>query len=260
MKYNYFFLIIIFVIQSSIIQSNQKFFKDNITKEKIKACISLHRLKFLEEKDLIDDFFKKLTKILGRDEQRVLYLALAICVDQINNEDALKINHRTENNKMIQIYNKEIKKLYDLDQYDYSNQTNNAYLFNNFIPIFDKIYEEIEEENENFFKKKYIYFIHTPLFKCFIIYTIINTIIIFAKRFNKKNKIDFDNNNEIENKNCQCTYHRLKKYKKEEEEDSNSDKEENDKKEENKNGNEVKENKVEYRKLNKKGKIGRRKF
>ena len=260
MKYNYFFLIIIFVIQSSIIQTNQKFFKDNITKQKIKACISLHRLKFLEEKDLIDDFFKKLTKILGRDEQRVLYLALAICVDQINNEDALKINHRTENNKIIKIYNKEIKKLYDLDQYDYSNQTNNAYLYNNFIPVFEKIYGEIEKEKENFFKEKYIYFIHTPLFKFFLIYTIINTIIIFMKRFKRKNKIDNDNNNDVNYKNCQCAYHCSRRYRKEEEEENISEQENNDEKEENNNENKKNGNKGEFRKLNKKSKIGKKKY
>ena len=260
MIFNPLLFIITLIFHSSVIvQTNQLFVNDYNTKQKIKACISLHKLKFSEEKELMGDFLKKMTKLLKRDEHLIIYLALAICVDKINSDDALKINHRTENNKMINIYNQEIKKFYDLDKYDYSNQTNNAHLFNNFIPVFDKIYEEIEEENQNFFKKKYIYFLHTPLFKCFIIYTIINTIIIFVKRFNRKNKIDFDNNNEIENKNCQCTYHRLKKYKKEEEEDNNSDKEENDKNEENKNENEIKENKVEFRKLNKKGKIGRRK-
>ena len=255
-KFNPFLLIIIFIILSLIIiQTNQQFINNNITKQKIKACISIHRLKFIQEKELIDYFFKKMEKILKREEQKILYLALAICVNEINNDDALKINNLIDNSKMVKLYNKEIKKLYDLDKYDYSNQTNNAYLFNNFIPVFDKIYEEIEKENKRFFEEKYIYFIHTPLFKLFLIYTIINTIIIFTKRLKKKKKII---DNEGDYKNCLSDYHCLERYKKEDEEDNSSDKEINDKNENNED--KKKESKPEFRKLNKKCKIGRKKI
>ena len=204
-------------------------------KLKVRACIKLQQKKFDENEEKINEFIKKKSEKYNLSQNKIMLLALAYCYDKISLEltnEVLKL--RLEN---INIENQEIKDIYEFENYNYDDQENNKRIFNNFIPSFEVVFKEIrDKEDREAYKDRFnIYFIHTYLFKFFVFYLIINSIIIFYIRLkNKDQYIDktynFDNNEKNNNNN--------------EKEESN-----NENKESNKDNN--------YRKLKKKTRLGK---
>ena len=79
-----------------------------------------------------------------------------------------------------------IKDIYDFEKYNYDNEEMNKKVYDEFIPFFEVVYKEIiGKEEKKLFKNQYIfniYFLNTKLFKFFLLYTLINTIIVFYIR------------------------------------------------------------------------------
>ena len=205
-------------------------------KKKVRACIKLQQIKFDGNEDKINEFINNKTKIYNLSPNKIILLALAYCYDKISLElaiDILKI--KIEN---INIEKLGIKYIYDFEDYNYNDQENNKKIYNNFIPTFEMVMKEIRDKEDKEYKNRFnIYFIHTSLFKFFLFYLLINSIIIFYIRLKSKDQIDqnnhFDNIDNNKNNN--------------EEEELNANNNENN-------------NDNNYRKLKKKKRLGKIKF
>ena len=116
----------------------------------------------------------------------------------------------------------------------------NKKIYDNFFPTFYVVYKEITDKEKKAEQDNHmIYFVHTPLFKFYILYTIINCIIVFYKRLKDPSKyVDFTSNYE-------------NKKKDEEEDEINDDNNTHKKTEESNNEN--------NRKLKKKNRLGKNK-
>ena len=80
----------------------------------------------------------------------------------------------------IDVNDAEFMKIYDYEYYDYDNIEFIKKAYKEFQPVFDIIKDEVKMQNRNFFDE--FKFEMTPLLKFFLIYLIVNTIIIFYKR------------------------------------------------------------------------------
>ena len=213
------------------IKSSQEIHELN--KQKVRACIKLQQKKFEENEDMMNEFIKNKSEVYKRTPNKVIILAMAYCYDKISYEKANEINK-------IKAYNLNITKLgiqeiYDFENYNYDDQERNRIIYDNFMPTFEVVFQEItDKEERNSVKDRFkVYFIHTKLFKFFVLYTIINCIIIF--------------------------YIRLKNQSKYTETDNYYDKEDYNKKNKN-NEEEIKEDKdYDHRKLKKKNRLGKNK-
>ena len=213
------------------IKSSQEI--NELNKQKVRACIKLQQKKFEENEDMMNEFIKNKSEVYKRTPNKVIILAMAYCYDKISYEKANEINK-------IKAYNLNITKLgiqeiYDFENYNYDDQERNRIIYDNFMPTFEVVFQEItDKEERNSVKDRFkVYFIHTKLFKFFVLYTIINCIIIF--------------------------YIRLKNQSKYTETDNYYDKEDYNKKNKN-NEEEIKEDKdYDHRKLKKKNRLGKNK-
>ena len=202
-------------------------------KQKVRACIKLQQKKFEENEEIMNEFIKNKSEVYKRNPNKVIILAMAYCYDKISYEIANEINK-------IKAYNLNVTKLgiqeiYDFESYNFDDQDKNRIIYDNFMPTFEEVFQEItDKEERNSGKNRFkVYFIHTKLFKFFVFYTIINCIIIF--------------------------YIRLKNQSKYTETDNYYDKEDYNKKNKN-NEEEIKEDKdYDHRKLKKKNRLGKNK-
>ena len=213
------------------IKSSQEI--NELNKQKVRACIKLQQKKFEENEDMMNEFIKNKSEVYKRTPNKVIILAMAYCYDKISYEKANEINKIKSYN--LNITRLGIQDIYDFEKYDYDDQEQNRIIYDNFMPTFEVVFQEItDKEERNSVKDRFkVYFIHTKLFKFFIFYTIINCIIIF--------------------------YIRLKNHYKYKETDIYFDKENNNKKNKNKEE-EIKEDKdYDYRKLKKKNRLGKSK-
>ena len=213
------------------IKSSQEI--NELNKQKVRACIKLQQKKFEENEEIMNEFIKNKSEVYKRTPNKVIILAMAYCYDKISYEKANEINKIKSYN--LNITRLGIQDIYDFENYDYDDQEQNRIIYDNFMPTFEVVFQEItDKEERNSVKDRFkVYFIHTKLFKFFIFYTIINCIIIF--------------------------YIRLKNQSKYTETDNYFDKEYNNKKNKN-NEEEIKEDKdYDYRKLKKKNRLGKNK-
>ncbi len=216
------------------IETNQEITESN--KQKVRACLKLQQKKFEENEELLNDFIKNKSEVYQRNPNKIILLALAYCYNKINYELSNQINKLKIH--YINITRLGIKNIYDFENYDYDDQEKNKIIYENFIPTFEVVFNEItEKEDKKTSKYKFnIYFIHTKLFKFFICYTVINCIIIFHLRIKNKSKYIDQTDNIFDEDNKETI-----KNQEEEKENSNNNE---------KTGN-------NYRKLKKKSRLGK---
>ena len=169
-------------------------------KEKVRACISIQQKKYEENEKKINEFINNKSEIYKQTPNKILLLAMAYCYDKISVELAKKINRI--NTKNINIASLGIEDLYNFENYNYDDQEMNKKIYDNFFPTFYVVYKEITDKEKKVEQDKYmIYFVHTPLFKFYLLYTIINCIIVFHKRLKDPSKyVDFTSNYENKKK------------------------------------------------------------
>ena len=187
-------------------------------KQKVRACLKLQQKKFEENEELLNNFIKNKSEIYQRNPNKIILLAMAYCYDKISFELSSEIN-RLKVHK-INVTELGIKELYDFEKYNYDDQERNKIIYEKFIPTFEVVFNEItEKEDKKTSKDKFtVYFIHTNLFKFFIYYTILNSIIIFYLRFKNQSKytdkddniFNEDNNNKKNNKENDSEYNNEK--------------------------------------------------
>jgi len=230
-NFSLFIIILLIMLYFQTIKSSQEI--NELNKQKVRACIKLQQKKFEENEEIMNEFIKNKSEVYKRTPNKVIILAMAYCYDKISYEKANEINKIKSYN--LNITRLGIQDIYDFEKYDYDDQEQNRIIYDNFMPTFEVVFQEItDKEERNSVKDRFkVYFIHTKLFKFFIFYTIINCIIIF--------------------------YIRLKNQSKNTETDNYFDKEDNNKKNKN-NEEEIKEDKdYDYRKLKKKNRLGKNK-
>ena len=181
-----FIIFILFMFYFQSIKSSQEI--NELNKQKVRACIKLQQKKFEENEDMMNEFIKNKSEVYKRTPNKVIILAMAYCYDKISYEKANEINK-------IKAYNLNITKLgiqeiYDFENYNYDDQERNRIIYDNFMPTFEVVFQEItDKEERNSVKDRFkVYFIHTKLFKFFVLYTIINCIIIFYIRLKNQSK------------------------------------------------------------------------
>jgi len=196
-SFNIIYLIILIIT----IKSNQ-----NITESKIKrvrACIVLQQKKFEENQELINSFLQQKSEQFKRSQNKILILSLAYCFNKITDDLAYIITSTKIQN--ININKLNIKDIYDFEKYNYDNEEMNKKVYDEFIPFFEVVYKEIiGKEEKKLFKNQYIfniYFLNTKLFKFFLLYTLINTIIVFYIRIKNSSKYIDKTNSSENNKN-----------------------------------------------------------
>ncbi len=190
--YFIYFYILILIKANSEITENKK--------ERVKACITLQKLKFKNDNKRINEFIKNKSEIYKVDNNTIVLLSMAFCYNKISAELSNKIN--AMKNEHIDIGKLGIEDIYNFENYNYDDLEINTEMFNNFYPVFEVVYKEIKEkekEKSNSIPEFKIYFLHTPLFNFFLFYTLINSIIVFYIRFKDLSKYN-DSNKEIESK------------------------------------------------------------
>ena len=201
MKYckNFLINIFSFIILFNSIKSIYNITENN--KQKVRACIILQQKKFKEDEEKVNEFIKNKSEIYKRTPNKIILLAMAYCYNKIPYELAKEIINEKVNN--IDINKPEIRQIYDFENYNYDNQEMNKKIYDEFFPVFEEVYGEITEKEDRIANKNKfnVYFVHTKLFKFFIYYTLINSIIVFYKKFkNSSNTIDTMDNWDIDSK------------------------------------------------------------
>ncbi len=186
---------ILFLILIIFIKTNLNIPESN--KERVRACISLQQKKFLENEKKINEFIDSKSKMYNQTHNKVILLAMAYCYDKMSIELAKKITGH--NSRNLNITKLGIEYIYNFENYNYDNQEMNRKIYDNFYPSFYAVYKEIIDKDKDISDPNIFsfYFINTNLFKFFLLYTIINSIIVFYIRFKESDKyIDFTKNND----------------------------------------------------------------
>ena len=192
-KFFYFIYIHILII---LIKTNSEITENK--KEKVKACITLQKLKFKKDNERMNEFIKNKSEIYKVDINTIVLLAMAHCYNKISVELSNKINEMK--NEDIDIAKLIIEDIYNFENYNYDDLEINTEMYNNFYPVFEAVYKEIKKKEKNTSIPEFkIYFLQTPLFKFFLFYTIINSIIVFYIRF-KGSSNNNDLNKDFESK------------------------------------------------------------
>ena len=232
------FLILIISINSQINKTH---------KERVKACITLHEKKFERNEQKLDEFLNNRSEIYKGNKKKLILLTMAYCYDKMSFELAKKINRINFRNLNPEELG--IKDIYDIEKYNYDDQERNSKIYDNFISAFNAVVKEIKEDEKRMSKndKFQIYFVHTKLFKIFLYYTIINSIIVFYIRLKDPSKyIDTTKNYVKNNKN---------NNKKDDEDEDSIEENTNANKDNDKTNNN--NNNDNFRKLKKKGRLGK---
>ncbi len=194
-----FFINIIFINILSLITSAKTSQKIPIpNKLRVQACMVLQEKKYGENDNILNKFLESKSYVYPENPNKIILLAMAYCYDRMSNELATRIINT--NIKKIKINNPEISELYNFEKYNYNDTQRNEKIYNQFIPVFNVVYKEItnRESYEDFWKNYKFYFVHTPLFKFFEVYLIINTIIVFYLRIKNRAKYIDESQNEEE--------------------------------------------------------------
>lgn len=169
----------------------------DLQKIKVRACMKLQSKKYNEEEEKITHFIEHMSKELNADPKQILYISLSICYKIIPEQYARYI-HKINGELNINRNNTVISKIYDFEYYNYDDIEFIKKAYKEFYPIFEIIRDELKNQKRSFEGFQF-HFTRSPLFKFFLWYFIINTIIVFYKRI--KYPPDFiDNGNEDKNK------------------------------------------------------------
>ena len=181
-------------------------------KIKAKACMILQRKKFIDDEKNIRHFLEIKSESTKINPDKLIMLALSMCYDSIDDISAKNIVIQNANNNLkINSNEKKIVDLYNIENYNYSNEEYMNITYNKFHPVFNELHKEMKKRHRKFNSKTdtVFYFVHTPLFSYFAIYVIANTIFIFYRRISnppEPRKIKDKKENE-----CHCKEHEDKK-------------------------------------------------
>ena len=195
MKFKLNYIISIIIIQQ-LITASEKI--TELQKIKGRVCLSLQSRKYQEEKEPMTNWIEHLSKDLNIEPKQVFFLCLAMCYKLIPDHLARRI-HTELGEFKIDRNDIEFMKIYDYEYYDYDNIQLIKQAYNEFQPVFDIIKNEVKIQGRNFFTD--FKFEMSPLLKFFILYFIINTIIIFHKRIKNPPIINSVLNNDNRDKN-----------------------------------------------------------
>ena len=199
--YNINKLLIINIILFAYVNSQQKI--TELQKIKGRVCLTMQSRKYQEEKEPMTNWIEHLSKDLNVEPKHILFICLSMCYKLIPDNLARKI-HKDLGNFDIDRNDAEFAKIYDYEFYNYDNIDFINKATKEFQPVFDIIKDEVRKQGRDFFEN--FQFEMTPLFKFFLFYFLVNTIIIFYKRIknppiinklsgNEKDKEDVKNNN-----------------------------------------------------------------
>lgn len=195
----FFILVLNFIIITSKITEVQKI--------RVRACMKLHSKKYKEEEEKITHFLEHMSKELKAEPRQIMYISLALCSKIIPDKFA-KLIHDTPGELNLNTSNTLVEKIYNFEYYNYDDVEFIKKAYNEFLPVFEEVRDELKKQKE-FFKGEFKFeFIHSPLFQLFFYYFVFNTFIIFYIRIKnppkikkiKKDKEEVDNNKE-EHKN-----------------------------------------------------------
>ncbi len=208
-KYNIYKLVIFSLLLISYATSKEKI--TEIQKIKGRVCLSLQSRKYQEEKEPMTNWIEHLSKDFNIEPKQVFFMCLSMCYKLISDKLARRI-HNDLGDFKLDPNDKELMKIYDYEYYDYDNVEFIKKAYTEFQPVFNYIKDEVKMQGRNFFDS--FKFEITPLLKFFLLYFIVNTIIIFYKRIKNPpiiNKIigkdndniskEDDNNDNKKNKN-----------------------------------------------------------
>ena len=199
--YNINKLLIINIILFAYVNSQQKI--TELQKIKGRVCLTMQSRKYQEEKEPMTNWIEHLSKDLNVEPKHILFICLSMCYKLIPDNLARKI-HKDLGNFDIDRNDAEFAKIYDYEFYNYDNIDFINKATKEFQPVFDIIKDEVRKQGRDFFEN--FQFEITPLLKFFLLYFLVNTIIIFYKRIknppkinkllgNEKNKEDVKDNN-----------------------------------------------------------------
>ena len=175
MKFQFFFIVFNLIIIHTEITGIQKI--------KARACIKLYSKKYKEEEKKITNFLQHLSNETKITPKQLIQISLSICYKIIPDELARAI-HNLGNDFRINQNNSLLSKLYNFENYNYNNIELIESAYKEFMPVLTLVNDELRMQNKTMgeIPNFRIEFIHTPLFKVFFYYFIINTLIIFYKR------------------------------------------------------------------------------
>ena len=167
-------LIFIFLINISFTTITE------IQKIKVRACMILESQKYKEEEEKVKHYLEHMSKELKTEPKQILYMSLSVC-SKIIPEKLARIIHETSGEAKLNKTNPLVSKIYNFEYYNYNNVEFVKNAYEEFVPVFEVVREEIRNQ-KRLFNGDLFEFVHTPLFKLFFFYFIINTIIIFYRR------------------------------------------------------------------------------
>ena len=178
-----------------------------LQKIKVRACMKLHSKKYQEEEEKITHFLEHMSQELKAEPKQILYISLAMCSKIIPDKFA-RVIHDASDELKLNKNNTLLTKIYDFEYYNYDDVEFIKNAYREFLPVFEVVREELKAQKDFFNGKFKLEFIHTPLFKLFFYYFIINTLIVFYKRIKNPPKVDKiikdkekEDNNKDNNKN-----------------------------------------------------------
>ena len=212
-KYNINKLQIIFIILFAYVNSEQKI--TELQKIKGRVCLSMQSRKYQEEREPMTNWIEHLSKDLNIEPKHVLFICLSMCYKLIPDDLARKI-HKDLGDFKIDRTDHEFMKIYDYEYYNYDDVDYINKAFKEFQPVFDIIKDEVRKQGRDFFEN--FQFEITPLLKFFLLYFLVNTIIIFYKRIKNppifRKIVEKENNNEdIKDNNKESSGNKKKKKK-----------------------------------------------
>ena len=152
-----------------------------IQKIKVRACMILQSQKYKEEEEKVTHYLEHMSKELKAEPKQILYMSLSVC-SKIIPEKLARIIHETSGEAKLNKTNPLVSKIYNFEYYSYDNVEFVKKAYEEFVPVFEVVREEIRNQKRLFNGEFQFEFVHTPLFKLFFVYFIINTIIIFYRR------------------------------------------------------------------------------
>lgn len=224
MKFNTLIFFFLINISSTAITEIQKI--------KVRACMILQSQKYKEEEEKVTHYLEHMSKELNTEPKQILYLSLSFC-SKVIPEKLARIIHETSGEAKLNKTNPLVSKIYNFEYYNYDDVEFVKKAYEEFAPVFDVVREEIKNQKRLFNGKFKFEFVHTPLFKLFFLYFIINTFIIFYRRIRYppvSNIIKEDEQEEIHEH-----HHHHEHHEKHEHHENNKDEEKKPKKKDKKN-------------------------
>ena len=189
-----------------------------LQKIKARACMKLQSKKYKEDEEIVTAYIEHMSKELKVEPRQILYMSLSICYKIIPDELA-RIIHKHTGDIQIDKNNTLLTKIYNFEYYNFDNVKFIKDAFQEFMFVFEILREEMNMQKREF-EDFHFTFVHSPLFKLFMIYFLINTIIIFYRRIkyppafnnnaNKDKKEDNKKNQYEEKKSEKTTENKIK--------------------------------------------------